>query len=150
MKTRQTLNKQIKLAITSTISYLKLYEETSSFSVSFVITDNKFISQLNKDYRKKDYATNVLSFPFIKFSEGLIKEKNIITKNLGEIILSYEKCADEAFEQNKDLLEHITHLTIHSTLHLLGFDHKTKKQAEKMEKIEIEILKKYFKISNPY
>lgn len=149
-KNRQTLSKLIDGAVLAVINELKLTKELSKKEISVVIADNHMIQSLNRTYRKKDYATNVLSFPFIKYKEGELMEKNSFTNVLGEIILSYEKCAEEAREQGKKLNDHLAHLIIHSTLHLLGYDHEKKRQAERMEEIEIKILKNKFKIGNPY
>ncbi len=150
MKNRQKLSELIEKAINSAIKYLKLTAELKDKEISVVITDNHVIQSLNRTYRKKDYATNVLTFPFIRYRKGELMEKNSFTHILGEMVLSYEKFAEEAAEQGKDVLDHITHLVVHSTLHLLGFDHEKKKQAKEMEEMEIEILKKDFKIKNPY
>jgi len=150
LKNRQTLSKLLKKAIEATVKQQKLTAELAGREVSVVVTDNHTIQSLNRTYRKKDYATNVLSFPFIKYRKGELMEKNAFTNVLGEIVISYEKCAEEAAEQKKKLEDHIAHLTIHSMLHLLGYDHEKKKQAEAMEAIEIEILKKDFKIKDPY
>ncbi len=150
LKNRQTLNSLITKAVEVTAKHLKLTKELADKEVSVVVTDNHSIKSLNATYRGKDYATNVLSFPFIRYRKGELMEKNSFTNVLGEIVISYEKCAEEAAEQNKPVEDHITHLTVHSMLHLLGFDHEKKKQAEAMEEIEIAILKKEFKIANPY
>ncbi len=149
-KNRQTLNKLITEAVEATVKQQKLTKELSKKEVSVVVTDDHTIQSLNRTYRKKDYATNVLSFPFIKYRKGELMEKNSFTNVLGEIVLSYEKCAEEAAEQSKKLNDHIVHLIIHSTLHLLGYDHEKKKQAEVMEAIEVQILKKEFGIKDPY
>jgi probable rRNA maturation factor len=150
LKNRQTLSKLIEKSVAATVQYLKLTKELSGKEVSVVITDDHSIQSLNRTYRKKDYATNVLSFPYIRYRKGELMEKNSFTNVLGEIVISYEKCAEEAELQGKKLNDHIVHLTIHSTLHLLGFDHEKKKQAEEMEDIEIKLLKKEFGIKNPY
>jgi probable rRNA maturation factor len=149
-KNRQTLNRLIKSSVEETVKHLKLSKELSEKEISVVITGDHEIKSLNRTYRKKDYVTNVLSFPFIRYKEGELMEKNSFTNILGEIVLSYEKCAAEAKEQGKKLNDHLVHLIIHSTLHLLGFDHEKKRQAERMEEIEIKILKNKFKIKNPY
>jgi len=149
-KNRLTLNKLVKAAVEATVKHLGLGKELAKNELSVVIADNHVIQSLNRTYRKKDHPTNVLSFPFIKYREGELNEKNPFTNVLGEIIISYEKCLEEAQEHEKSLNDHLTHLVIHSTHHLLGFDHEKKKQAQKMEEIEIDILKKKFRIADPY
>ncbi len=68
---------------------------------------------------------------------------------LGDIVLAFETIAREAVEQNKDFSAHLTHLLVHGTLHLLGYDHENDQEAQEMEGLEIEILKK-MGINNPY
>lgn len=132
------------------IKKLSLAKQLSGREVSVLVTDNFTIKKINYSYSNKNYSTNVLSFPFMEVKNGKLTNKNSLTNILGEIVVSYEKCVEEAAEQGKLLESHITHLIIHSTLHLLGFDHENKKEAENMEKIEIKILKETFGIKNPY
>ncbi|HEY9269172.1 MAG TPA: rRNA maturation RNase YbeY [Methylotenera sp.] len=86
---------------------------------------------LNRDYRNKDYATNVLTFP-------LTEEPHL----MGDIIICAPVVAKEAKEQHKDLLAHYAHLTVHGVLHLHGYDHETDAQAELMEGLETAIVTK--------
>jgi probable rRNA maturation factor len=86
---------------------------------------------LNHDYRGKDYATNVLSFP-------LAEEPHLI----GDIALCAPVVVREAKEQNKTPKAHFAHLTIHGILHLRGYEHETEAQAELMETLETEIVTK--------
>lgn len=86
---------------------------------------------LNRDYRGKDYATNVLTFP-------LAEEPCL----MGDIILCAPVVAAEAAAQNKPLHAHYAHLTVHGVLHLHGYDHNTEAQAELMETLETEIVMK--------
>ena len=88
---------------------------------------------LNRHYRGKDYATNVLSFP-AELPEG------ISLPLLGDLVICAPVVAREAKEQDKPLLAHYAHLTIHGVLHLLGLDHDNSREAEVMEQIEREIL----------
>ena len=88
---------------------------------------------LNRHYRGKDYATNVLSFP-AELPPGV--ELPI----LGDIVLCAPVVAREATEQGKRLTHHYAHLTVHGVLHLLGFDHEETREAEAMEQLEREIL----------
>lgn len=86
---------------------------------------------LNRNYRNKDYATNVLTFP-------LTEEPHL----MGDIIICAPVVAKEAKEQHKDLLAHYAHLTVHGILHLHGYDHETDAQAELMEGLETAIVTK--------
>ncbi len=69
---------------------------------------------------------------------------------LGDIAIAFETCAREAAEQGKDFDAHVTHLLVHGTLHLLGYDHIDDKDAGLMEGLEVEILGNLGGISNPY
>ena len=92
---------------------------------------------LNKHYRGKDYATNVLSFP-AELPEGL--PKGVKLPLLGDLVLCAPVIAREAKEQGKPLAAHYAHLTVHGALHLLGWDHEDAREAECMEQLEREIL----------
>ncbi len=84
---------------------------------------------LNNEYRGKDYATNVLSFPY--------ESEPVIT---GDLVICTEVVAKEAAEQNRPLDAHYAHLTVHGMLHLQGWDHDNDADAEAMENEEKEIL----------
>lgn len=97
--------------------------------IALRIVDEEEGRILNRDYRGKDYATNVLTFP-------LSEEPCLI----GDIILCAPVVAAEAAAQNKSLHAHYAHLTVHGVLHLHGYDHETEPQAELMEGLETEIV----------
>jgi probable rRNA maturation factor len=99
--------------------------------VTIRIVDEAEGRELNHTYRNKDYATNVLTFP-------LTEEPHL----MGDIIICAPVVAKEAKEQNKDLLAHYAHLTVHGILHLHGYDHETDAQAELMEGLETAIVTK--------
>jgi probable rRNA maturation factor len=84
---------------------------------------------LNRDYRGKDYATNVLSFPYE--TEPVV---------MGDLVICPSVVAKEAAEQNKPLDAHYAHLTVHGILHLQGWDHDNDEEAQAMEDEEREIL----------
>lgn len=88
---------------------------------------------LNRHYRGKDYATNVLSFP-AELPEG------VKLPLLGDLVICAPVVAREAAGQDKPLREHYAHLTVHGVLHLLGWDHEDDVEAEAMEQLEREIL----------
>ena len=101
---------------------------------------------LNRHYRGKDYATNVLSFP-AEVPEGL--PKNVKFPLLGDLVICAPVVAREASEQGKTVTAHYAHLTVHGVLHLLGWDHEDDKEAEAMEQLEREILAD-LGIADPY
>jgi len=112
----------------------------SELLVRFV--DKPEIQQLNKTYRHQDKPTNVLSFPSdlpIEIDEAI----------LGDVVICIEVVSEEAQVQGKTFENHLMHMAIHGTLHLLGFDHIEELEAEKMEALEVKILEK-MQISNPY
>ena len=110
-------------------------------AVTIVLANDAEVRALNKQYRKKDKPTNVLSFPDGEMVDGITQ--------LGDVILAYETVAAEASAQGKLLKSHLTHLVIHGILHLLGLDHETEEDADIMEAFEIKILKR-MGIANPY
>lgn len=94
------------------------------------------IQALNRDYRDKDYATNVLSFP-AETIEGLPSE---LHTELGDIVICAPVVLREAEEQGKAPADHWAHMLVHGTLHLLGYDHIEEHDAEAMEALERRIL----------
>jgi probable rRNA maturation factor len=96
--------------------------------VSVNFCDDATIRSLNAKWRGFDKATNVLSFP----SPGPLKTKLM----LGDIVIAYETVAREAAEQKKTLSNHVAHMIIHGFLHLIGYDHETPLEAERMESVE--------------
>ncbi len=112
------------------------------------MTNDKFIQDINMQTRAKNSPTNVLSFPHMEYDKSKLVEKSY-SDVFGEMILAYETIKKEAEDQNKNFLDHLSHLTVHSVLHLLGYDHINDIEAEEMESIELEILEK-LNIKNPY
>ena len=100
--------------------------------------------QLNLDYRGKDYATNILSFPNelpdIDLDPELLAELD--DGYLGDLVICAEVLEREATEQHKPVEQHWAHLLVHGILHLQGFDHITDAEAEEMEALEVKILGK--------
>jgi len=124
----------------------ELWQEKSK-TLDIYITDEVEGRALNLEARGKDYATNILSYP----SElpaaviGLMP-----TLPLGELIICHEVMVREAAEQDKTVVQHISHLLIHGMLHLLGFDHELgQTEQDEMEYFEIEILAG-LNLPNPY
>lgn len=110
------------------------------------VVDEKEGCSLNHHYRGKDYATNVLSFP-AEMPQGL--PKGVKMPLLGDLVICAPVVAREAAEQGKSLSAHYAHLTVHGTLHLLGWDHEDDKEADAMEQLEREILAE-LGIDDPY
>ena len=103
---------------------------TVAGDVVVLLTDDGAVRDLNARFRDKDRSTNVLSFPAPETAEP----------HLGDIVLAYGVCADEAAAQGKSLADHLSHLVVHGVLHLLGRDHEDDAEAEEMEAEEREIL----------
>ena len=97
------------------------------------IVDAQTIQELNKTYRKKDKATNVLSFPSQVPTE-------VMPNFLGDILICATVVADEAKAQHKSLNAYWAHMIVHGILHLLGYDHTTEEQALPMETLERQLL----------
>lgn len=97
---------------------------------------------LNLEFRQRDKATNVLSFPF---DDPPGVESGI----LGDIAVCAQVVQQEARQQHKTFEDHFAHMVVHGILHLRGFDHTNDYEAEKMETLEIEVLEKHG-IKNPY
>ena len=91
----------------------------------------------NREYRKRDYATNVLSFP-AELPAGLPDE--LRRSHLGDLMICAPVVAREAKEQNRPEADHWAHLTVHGVLHLLGYDHEQPDDALVMEALETKIL----------
>lgn len=107
--------------------------------LAVLLADDAAVRALNARFRAQDKATNVLSFPAPPNPEG----------HLGDIALGYGVCAREAGEQGKPLAHHLQHLVAHGVLHLLGYDHMTDDEAEKMEGLERVVLAG-LGVSDPY
>ena len=105
--------------------------------VAIRIVDAAEGQAMNLQYRHKDYATNVLSFP-AEVPEGLPEDFDF--PQLGDLVICAPVVAREAAEQGKALDDHYAHLTVHGVLHLLGFDHIEDDEAEEMEALERRIL----------
>ena len=110
-------------------AYLK---ETPAVA-SMLVTTADEIQELNKTYRDKDKATNVLSFP-------MQSPEEIDVDLLGDIVLCASVIRQEAKQQSKTELEHWAHMVVHGMLHLQGYDHIKDDEAEEMERLEINIL----------
>lgn len=130
--------------------------EAEDCEISLLACDDARIAGLNAEFREKDRATNVLSWP----AEELAAEQDGGRPRLpeadftgeialGDIAISYDTCQREAEEAGKPLADHTRHLVVHGMLHLLGYDHIRDRDAAVMETIEVLLLGK-MGIANPY
>lgn len=102
--------------------------------VSLLLGDDARIRELNRTWRGKDKATNVLSFPLDAPHAGHGP------RVLGDIALAYETVARETGARGISVSQHAAHLVVHGMLHLLGYDHESELQAQKMETLEVRVL----------
>ena len=117
----------------------KALQQDASMTVRFV--GNAESKKLNGMYRHKDYATNILTFPY-----DIDPDTNALNADL---VICLPVLKKEALAQKKSFEQHLIHLIIHGTLHAQGFDHEDEVEAEAMEELEIKILKS-LKQANPY
>jgi probable rRNA maturation factor len=117
---------------------------TRRTEVSVVLADDALVRRLNRQWRRIDAATNVLSFPSL---DAELPPKAPFL--LGDVVLAYETVSREAQEQGKDLADHLRHLVVHGILHLLGYDHEEPGQAEQMEALETQVLAR-LGVGDPY
>jgi probable rRNA maturation factor len=114
---------------------------TEPAELAIVLTDDSAMRALNRAWRRFDKATNVLSFPTQRSGET--------PPLLGDIVLAYETIAREARSEHKPFAHHLAHLAVHGFLHLLGYDHERRADAEAMEQAERDILQR-LAIPDPY
>lgn len=139
---REPLHALAAKAVAATFARLDFTDVSSELSLVF--TDDATIRQINAEWRRKDKATNVLSFPAFPVQAG---EKPGMM--LGDIILAYETVKQEAAAEQKPFDHHLMHLLVHGLLHLVGYDHENSDEAERMEQLEREILHS-LAIPDPY
>lgn len=135
------LKKTVRLAAETALTYLGIGKENIEISLTF--TDNEKIRKLNAEYRNKDSATDVLSFPLIDWEVDDDFEEIApgMPLYLGDIVISLERAYTQAKENCQSLLREVAFLTVHSTLHLMGFDHETSKEdEEEMFSLQDEIM----------
>ena len=132
----------IRRAILATLDYEGFVYDAE---VSVTLCDNEYIRTLNREYRGKDAPTDVLSFPL--YEDGNFEMSECIGgAMLGDIVISLERASEQAKEIGNSFLREVAFLTVHSTLHLLGYDHERsaeedeeqcRRQREIVENIEI-------------
>ena len=137
-----TLATRAALAAVERTPHGELATSPALVEISVRLAPDEEVRHLNAQYRGKDKATNVLSFPMIQ--PDLL---DTVTQNsddgevlLGDIVLAHGVCVAEADERGIPIESHATHLMVHGVLHLLGYDHQDGEEAEKMEAIERDAL----------
>jgi probable rRNA maturation factor len=155
-KINQTMVENIIAKIMSLHPIMQKFE---SIDLSILLANDAYLQELSNSHMKKNKPTNVLSFPFydiiykdietIEQLDGVIDEDELSEFYLGDMAFAYQTIEQEAKEAGISFIDHFTHLLIHGTLHLLGYDHIKDDEAEIMENLEIEILKK-LGIKSPY
>lgn len=121
-----SLKKIIREAILATLDYEGFQYDAE---VSVTLCDNEYIHRLNKKYRNVDRHTDVLSFPMYEDGDFVMAEC-ISGAVLGDIVISVERAKEQAREVGNSFLREVAFLTIHSTLHLLGYDHERSAEAD--------------------
>ena len=117
--------------------------------VAVLLCDDAAIAALNARWRGVDRPTNVLSFPASPQTGAGLHAAPVEPAPLGDIAIAYETVAREAEAEDKPLAEHLAHLAVHGFLHLLGYDHHDDGEAERMERLERDILAR-LGIADPY
>ena len=121
--------------------------DSGDAEIAVMLTDDKGIRTLNRNWRGLDKPTNVLSFPALQ-PTGPVREDDP-PRMLGDIAIAYQTMRREADEASKPFDHHLSHLTVHGFLHLIGYDHESDEEAEEMEALETEILAQ-LGIPDPY
>lgn len=127
------MKKTVRTAIKKTLEYLEFPYDAE---VSVTFTDNAYIHKLNKEYRGVDRHTDVLSFPLYEAGEFDSVECSLGAA-LGDIVISLERAREQALEVGNSFLREVAFLTVHSTLHLLGYDHE-RGEADEEEQCRIQ------------
>ena len=128
--------------------------DPSLFTVEILACDDTRIVLLNRDFRGQAKPTNVLSWPSAERAASKDGDAPILPcankdAALGDIAISFDTCAREAFQADKPFTDHLLHLLVHATLHLLGYDHQRDQDATLMERIEVKTLGK-LGVDSPY
>jgi probable rRNA maturation factor len=130
--------------------------DDATAEMSLVLADDALVQTLNRDYRDKDKPTNVLSFALLDGSDDSDDDTDDVLAReegmpilIGDVILAFETVRREAREQGKSIENHLTHLVIHGVLHLLGYDHQSDPDADRMERLETSILAR-MGVADPY
>ncbi len=139
-----TEQRSVKAPLRRAIREAASVTSTAVGEIAIVLTDDSAIRALNRDWRGKDAATNVLSFP-----AGEPRGTRGIPRLLGDIVIAYETTEREARAEHKPFMHHLLHLAVHGFLHLAGYDHAADDQAAAMERLEAAILAR-LGVPDPY
>ena len=120
-----TLKSTVRTAIAATLRHEEFFRDAE---VSVTFCDDAHIRTLNAEYRKKDAPTDVLSFPIYEKGEAFTTPD--VPVLLGDIVISLERAKEQGEKIGNTLEEEVSFLTVHSTLHLLGYDHETSQEDE--------------------
>ena len=112
--------------------------------ICLTLADDAAVRSANAEWRGKDKPTNILSFPMAELMPGARPGPLA-----GDLLVAFETVAREAVAEEKPFADHLRHLLVHGTLHLLGYDHQDDAEADRMEAIEIAVLAE-FGIPDPY
>lgn len=128
-------NYNLKMVVRRAVSET-LGEEDFSFPAELSVTfcDNEYIKRLNRQYRNKNKETDVLSFPMYDYAEDegeLLPGDEALV--LGDIVISLERAKEQAKELGNSFEREVAFLAIHSTLHLLGYDHERSKEDDEIQ-----------------
>ncbi|WP_234121424.1 rRNA maturation RNase YbeY [Clostridium hydrogenum] len=156
---RQTIievNEEIETKLKEVIDYaLKEEEVNIEYEVSVILVDNDEIREINRENRNIDSATDVLSFPMLEYPEGKVFKDTYNNFQfddtyldddklvIGDIALSLERAKEQSIEFGHSFLREALYLTVHSVLHLMGYDHMEEEDKKKMRKREEEILNNF-------
>lgn len=127
MQISYKLKRLVRLSVEATLAYEEI-DRDLEVSVTFI--DNEGIRKLNRSYRKIDKATDVLSFPLFDFEGDKDAMEDELCDMLGDIVISLERAAEQAEEFGHSFEREVAFLTVHSMLHLLGYDHETSEEDE--------------------
>ena len=130
-------------------AFPELADNERSVEISVTLTGDEEVRALNAKWRGKDKPTNVLSFPMADEHDLMRANVSSAELLLGDIVLARGVCEAEAADKGVTVEDHATHLMVHGTLHLLGYDHHEDGEANDMESREVRALKR-LGISNPY
>jgi probable rRNA maturation factor len=144
-----------KTVVKKAISAAAKAASTPGAELAIVLTDDSTIHALNRQWRGTDAPTNVLSFPARLLPLRPAREgrgggrRRAASPYIGDIVIAYQTTAREADAEDKPFNHHLAHLAVHGFLHLLGYDHDSDREADKMERLERFILAR-LSVPDPY
>ena len=142
---RFDLTSKVRLLVSKSVQIHQI--RLSDFSLSVLACGDAKIKELNKKYRKKNKATNVLAWPAMRCFFYLDQDYHSYNKNnclfLGDIAISYERCLREASSQNINVNIYCYKLLAHAILHLLGYDHDISVKTSRMQLMETRVLNSF-------